>query len=63
MLRFRNNQLWCMNRVPINYVKLQTPTNNPKISAKMRYSQLVNSKNSRTVSAPVTQRVIAPLTN
>jgi hypothetical protein len=52
-----------MNRVPINYVKLQTPTNNPKISAKMRYSQLVNSKNSRTVSTTVTQRVIVPLTN
>jgi hypothetical protein len=63
MLNMRSTRLWCMNTTPINYVKLQTSTNNPNISAKMRYAQIVNTKNSKTVNVQNVQRTIAPLTN
>lgn len=65
MLYMRSSRLWCLSRQPINYVKVQTSTNNPKISQKMRYSQIVNSttRNTKTISIPVAQRIIVPLTN
>jgi hypothetical protein len=64
MLNMRSSRLWCLNRAPINYAKLQTATNNPKISAKMRYSQIVNTPaNTRTIKGKVVQRTIVPLTN
>ena len=65
MLQYRSSRLWCLNRAPINYSKLQTATNNPNISQKMRYSQIVNTPaNQHTIRGQrLTQRVIAPLTN
>jgi hypothetical protein len=64
MLNMRSSRLWCLNRAPIEYSKVQTSTNNPKISQKMRYSQIVNTPaNMRTIKGKVTQRTIAPLTN
>jgi hypothetical protein len=55
--------MWCLNREPIIYEKLQTGTNNPKISAKMRYAQLVNSAKAQTVFANLQPRAVIPLTN
>jgi hypothetical protein len=62
-----------MNRTPIEYVKLQTGTNNPQVSQKMRYAQLVGTgAKLRTIhktngigpdGQPLQQRVIVPLTN
>jgi hypothetical protein len=64
MLNMRSSRLWCLNRAPIVYSKVQTSTNNPRISAKMRYSQIVNTTaNTRTIKGKVGQRTIAPLTN
>jgi hypothetical protein len=64
MLNMRSSRLWCLNRAPIFYSKVQTSTNNPQISAKMRYSQIVNSGVNRTTvkGAPI-QRTVVPLTN
>jgi hypothetical protein len=65
MLQYRSSRLWCLNRAPITYSKLQTATNNPNISQKMRYSQIVNTPaNQRTIKGQnLKQRTIAPLTN
>ena len=73
MQRFRRNELWCINRTPIEYVKLQTGTNNPQVSQKMRYAQLVGTgAKMRTIhktngigpdGQPLQQRTIVPLTN
>ena len=64
MLYMRSSRLWCLNRTPIDYSKVQTSTNNPKISAKMRYSQIVNSGiNRTTVKGSPIQKTVVPLTN
>ncbi len=63
MLYMRSNRMWCLNREPIVYEKLQTGTNNPNISAKMRYAQLVNSAKAQTVFANLQPRAVIPLTN
>ena len=64
MLNMRSSRLWCLTRAPIEYSKIQTSTNNPKISQKMRYSQIVNTTaNTRTIKGQNVQRTIAPLTN
>lgn len=64
MLNMRSSRLWCLNRAPIVYSKVQTATNNPKISAKMRYSQIVNSGvNRTTVKGTPIQPTVVPLTN
>lgn len=70
MLKFRRNELWCINRTPIDYVKLQTGENNPKVSQKMRYAQLVGTGyKQRTIRMTngqqmgLQQRTIVPLTN
>jgi hypothetical protein len=64
MLNMRSSRLWCLNRTPIIYSKLQTSTNNPKISEKMRYSQIVRSGvNQTTIKGTLIQPTIVPLTN
>lgn len=64
MLNMRSSRLWCLNRAPIVYSKVQTATNNPKISAKMRYSQIVNSGvNRTTIKGKPIQPTVVPLTN
>lgn len=63
MLHMRSNRMWCLNREPIIYEKVQTGTNNPKISAKMRYAQLVNSSKAQTVFADIKPRTVIPFTN
>lgn len=64
MLNMRSSRLWCLNRAPIVYSKVQTSTNNPKISEKMRYSQIVNAGiNRTTVKGTLIQPTVVPLTN
>ena len=64
MLNMRSSRLWCLNRAPISYSKVQTATNNPKISEKMRYSQIVRSGvNQTTVKGTLIQPTVVPLTN
>ena len=64
MLNMRSSRLWCLNRAPIVYSKVQTATNNPKISEKMRYSQIVRSGvNQTTVKGKPIQPTVVPLTN
>ena len=64
MLNMRSSRLWCLNRAPIVYSKVQTATNNPKISEKMRYSQIVRSGvNQTTVKGTLIQPTVVPLTN
>ena len=64
MLNMRSSRLWCLNRAPINYSKVQTSTNNPNISEKMRYSQIVRSGvNQTTVKGTLIQPTVVPLTN
>lgn len=64
MLNMRSSRLWCLNRAPIFYSKVQTATNNPKISEKMRYSQIVRSGvNQTTVKGTLIQPTVVPLTN
>ena len=64
MLNMRSSRLWCLNRAPIVYSKVQTSTNNPKISEKMRYSQIVRSGvNQTTVKGTLIQPTVVPLTN
>ncbi len=70
MLRFRRSELWCIHRTPIDFSKLQSGTNNPQISQRMRYAQLVGSgykqrlvhmSNGQEIG--LRQRTIVPLTN
>ncbi len=70
MLRFRRNELWCINRTPIEYVKLQTGGNSPQQSQKMRYAQLVGAGYKQRMvymtngqEIGLQQRTIVPLTN
>lgn len=80
MLEFRKRQLYCVTseaiakggcRVPsVNYNKVLTGGNNPQLSQKMRYSQLVGTGfKQRTIHMSngqeigLQQRIIVPLTN
>jgi hypothetical protein len=82
MMRFRQKQLWCVQNVysdkpcekaQVLYSRVQTGTNNPQVSQKMRYAQLVGpGAKQRTIfktngigpdGQPLQQRIIVPLTN
>ncbi len=80
MFEFRKRQLYCVSpeaiakggcRVPtVNYSKVQTGGNNPQVSQKIRYSQLVGTGfKQRTIHMSngqeigLQQRIIVPLTN
>lgn len=79
MMRFRQKQLWCVQnfysdktceKPQILYTRVQTGTNNPQVSQKMRYAQLVGPgakqrmvymSNGQEIG--LQQRIIVPLTN
>jgi hypothetical protein len=82
MMRFRQKQLWCVQSYysdkkcenpQVLYTRVQTGTNNPQVSQKMRYSQIVGTgAKLRTIhktngigpdGQPLQQRIIVPLTN
>lgn len=81
-MRFRQKQLWCVQSIysdkkcenpHVLYTRVQTGTNNPQVSQKMRYAQIVGTgAKLRTIhktngtgpdGQPLQQQIIVPLTN